>query len=350
MLRATFTKHNLIFKQPSGTSRGILHDKPSWFIKLFDDENPAIFGLGECSIIPGLSPDNLLELEPLLQKVVKNIQFYIDKPESLLSFPAVQFGIETALLDLKNKGERILYPSDFTKGKKSIDINGLIWMGTHEFMQAQIKEKLEQGFKCIKLKIGALNFEDEISLLKKIRTKYNAETIELRVDANGAFHAKDALDKLKRLSDFQIHSIEQPIKAGQYEEMAKLCAQTPIPIALDEELIGHTEIELKEQLLEQINPQYIILKPSLLGGFDKSFEWIQLARKYKIGWWVTSALESNIGLNAIAQWTYQLQNPIPQGLGTGQLFTNNIPSPLKIKEAKLFYQDQEIWNLNQLNK
>ena len=350
MLRATFTKHNLIFKQPSGTSRGVLYEKPSWFLKVFYKENPEIFGLGECSIIPGLSPDHLLELEPFLQKVVKNIQFYIDKPESLSSFPAVQFGVETALLDLKNKGGRILYPSDFTQGKESIDINGLIWMGTHEFMQTQIKEKLEQGFKCIKLKIGALNFEDEISLLKKIRADYNAETIELRVDANGAFYARDALEKLKRLSDFQIHSIEQPIKAGQFEEMAKLCLQTPIPIALDEELIGHTEIDFKNQLLEQIKPQYIILKPSLLGGFDKSFEWIQLARKYKIGWWVTSALESNIGLNAIAQWTYQLHSPIPQGLGTGALFTNNLSSPLTIKEAKLFYQANKAWNLNQLNK
>ncbi len=350
MLKATFRKHDLIFKQASGTSRGVLHQKPSWFIKLYDDQNPEVFGIGECSIIPGLSPDNLNKLETTLEYLTKNIDQFIKNPDLLISFPAVQFALETALIDFKNKGRRILFPGDFTKGKDSIDINGLIWMGTNEFMQKQIDEKLEQGFHCIKLKIGAIDFEEEISLLRKIRDRYNGKTIELRVDANGAFHPKDALGKLKRLSEFQIHSIEQPIKAGQFEKMAELCLQSPIPIALDEELIGYTNVISKNQLLDKIKPQYLILKPSLLGGFEKSEEWIQMAEKHKIAWWVTSALESNIGLSAIAQWTYQLHNPMPQGLGTGKLFTNNLDSPLEIKNAKLYYQAKKSWNLKPLNR
>jgi len=348
MLQATVTKHSLIFKQACGTSRGVLHQKPSWFFKVFDDENPQTYGVGECSIIPGLSPDDNSDLEPFIQNVLKNINFYIEDKSTLLQFPSVQFAIDTALLDLKNKGHRILFPGEFTNGKDSIKINGLIWMGSKDFMRKQIGEKIEEGFKCIKLKIGSLNFEEEISILKEIRMQFSPEMIELRLDANGAFHPENALAKLKRLSDFHIHSIEQPIKAGQIEEMTKLCEQTPIPIALDEELIGINKFEAKRKLLEDINPQYIILKPSLLGGFERSSEWIKIAEEHQIGWWVTSALESNIGLNAIAQWTYQLDNSMPQGLGTGKLFSNNIPSPLQINDAKLFYNPENHWDLNQI--
>ncbi|MBU1013731.1 MAG: o-succinylbenzoate synthase [Bacteroidetes bacterium] len=348
MLLATVTKHILIFKQASGTSRGVLHQKPSWFFKIFDDKNPQTFGLGECSIIPGLSPDDSSNLEPFIQKVSKNINAYIDDKNALLRFPSVQFAIETALLDLGNNGHKLLYPSTFTEGKDSIKINGLIWMGSKEFMRKQIREKIEEGYKCIKLKIGSLNFEEEISFLKEIRIQFRPEVIELRLDANGAFHPANALEKLKRLSEFQIHSIEQPIKVGQIEKMANLCVQTPIPIAIDEELIGINKPATKHKLLAEIKPQYIILKPSLLGGFDKSSEWIKIATENQIGWWVTSALESNIGLNAIAQWTYQLNNPMPQGIGTGKLFSNNIPSPLQIKDAKLFYLPEKNWNLNQI--
>ncbi len=345
MLKAKFTKHTLVFKQAGGTSRGVLHQKPSWILKIFDTDNPETFGIGESSIIPNLSPDKIEELEPTIQKVCENIYFYQNNFNELNHFPSVQFAVETALLDLKNKGRRILFPSKFTEGKDAININGLIWMGSKEFMRDQIKEKIEEGFKCIKLKIGALNFEEEINILNGIREEYNAEEIELRLDANGAFSPKDALEKIKRLSGFNIHSIEQPIKAGQFDEMAKLCQKSPIPIALDEELIGVKHTEEKQKLLQQIKPQFVILKPSLLGGLEKSLEWINLANGNKIGWWVTSALESNIGLNAIAQWTYQLKNELPQGLGTGKLFTNNIPSPLKINEAKLFYHPEIKWNL-----
>ncbi|PKP33069.1 MAG: o-succinylbenzoate synthase [Bacteroidetes bacterium HGW-Bacteroidetes-17] len=348
MLQATITKHILNFKQASGTSRGVLHQKPSWFFKIFDDKNPQTFGLGECSIIPGLSPDDSSDLEPFIHKVSENINAFIADKNALLTFPSVQFAIETALLDLGNNGHKLLYPSTFTEGKDSIKINGLIWMGTKEFMHKQIREKIEEGYNCIKLKIGSLDFEEEISLLKEIRIQFSPEIIELRLDANGAFHPENALEKLKRLSEFQVHSIEQPIKAGQIEEMANLCEQTPIPIALDEELIGINKMEAKRKLLAEIKPQYIILKPSLLGGFDKSSEWIKIATEHQIGWWVTSALESNIGLNAIAQWTYQLNNSMPQGLGTGKLFSNNIPSPLQIKDAKLFYLPENNWNLNQI--
>lgn len=347
MLKATVTKHSLIFKQAGGTSRGVLHEKPSWFLKVFDDKNPEVLGIGECSIIPHLSPDNLKEIESILYNISKDVSAF--RGADLIEFPAVQFGLETALLDLKNKGQRILFPSEFTNRGKSIDINGLIWMGSKKFMRTQVTEKIENGFKCIKLKIGALNFEDEIEILKEIRKNFNAETIELRVDANGAFAPDEALEKLKRLSDFQIHSIEQPINIGQFKKMAELCRITPLPIALDEELIGISDFAKKQKLLETIQPQYLILKPSLLGGLKKSEEWISLAEKHKIGWWVTSALESNIGLNAIAQWTYQLNNPMPQGLGTGKLFINNIPSPLNIKNAKLIYQPKINWNLNSIS-
>ncbi len=349
MLKASFTKHILNFKQAGGTSRGVLHEKPSWFLKIFDADNPEIFGIGECSIIPNLSPDDYEKLEPLIQKVCEDIDFYKNNFDKLTRFPSVQFALETALLDLKNKGQRILFPSEFTLGKDVIDINGLIWMGSKEFMQSQIKEKIEEGFKCIKLKIGALNFEEELNILKGIRKEYNTNEIELRLDANGAFHPSHALEKLKRLSGFNIHSIEQPIKAGQFEVMASLCEHSPIPIALDEELIGIWNPNEKQNLLTQIKPQFIILKPSLLGGLEKSLGWINLANKNQTGWWVTSALESNIGLNAIAQWTYQLQNKLPQGLGTGKLFTNNILSPLEIKKAKLFYQPEINWNLKPIN-
>ena len=236
-----------------------------------------------------------------------------------------------------------MFPSKFTQGKDDILINGLIWMGDKAFMQKQIKEKLNQGFNTIKLKIGAIDFNTELDLLKSIRNEYTSDEIELRVDANGAFQPKDALEKLKRLSDFNLHSIEQPIKARQWHEMAELCAKTPLPIALDEELIGIFENYDKEKLIQTIKPQYIILKPSLVGGFDGSLKWIDIAKRHSVAWWITSALESNIGLNAIAQFTYNLQTKLPQGLGTGSLFTNNIDSPLKVIKGSLHYLKNNNW-------
>jgi len=346
MLKAHFKKHTLIFKKPGGTSRGILKTKDSWFIFISDENQKT--GIGECSIIRGLSIDDRPDFEKKLDEVcsnIENFQFYLDS--GLIEFPAIRFGLEMALKDLEMGGKQILFPSDFTAGQSGIPINGLIWMGSFSEMKKQIVSKIEAGFRCLKLKIGAINFEEELQLLKMIRKEFTANELELRTDANGAFSSIEALEKLNILSEFEIHSIEQPIRAGQIEEMAKLCRLSPIPVALDEELIG---LKNRQQMLEEIKPQYVILKPSLLGGISKSEQMIELADKLKIGWWVTSALEANIGLNAIAQWVSRLNNSLPQGLGTGQLFENNIPSPLFIKKANLQYDSHKQWNLDLLNK
>ena len=327
MLKASFQKHTLRFKRPGGTSRGVLTTKDLWILKVWDDVRPDITGLGECSIIYGLSPDPMERYEEKLTELTQHI--HKADTVDLSDFPSVRFGLETALLDLRRGGERVLFPSEFTRGKKSIPINGLIWMGSFRYMREQIIEKLNFGFDCIKLKIGAIDFEQELSLLKMIRREFGREQLELRVDANGAFKPQEALEKLKRLSDFSIHSIEQPVKPGQWETMADLCRQSPVDIALDEELIGIADT-MVPHLLDVIRPHYIILKPSLLGGFERSNRFIKEAEKRNIGWWVTSALESNIGLNAIAQWTATLNNSMPQGLGTGSLFTNNFSSPLEV--------------------
>jgi o-succinylbenzoate synthase len=336
MLQTKIHKHTLIFKQASGTSRGVLHTKNSWIIELFDDANPTVIGKGEASIIENLSPDWNANYENQLQEICKNVNEHIASNFSKIhDFPSIRFALESALLDLKNGGKEIYFPSEFTEGKKSISINGLIWMGSKEFMEQQIREKIEAGYSCIKLKIGAIDFETELDLLKSIRAKFSKTEIELRVDANGAFSLEDAPKKLDLLSKFDLHSIEQPIKQGQFDAMKKLCASTPLPIALDEELIGVNLLDKKSELLSFIKPQYIILKPSLVGGFQSSDEWISIAEKNKIAWWITSALESNIGLNAIAQYTFTKNNPMPQGLGTGQLYTNNFPSGLTIEKGRL---------------
>ena len=304
-------------------------------------------GVGECGLFRGLSADDRLDYEEKMQWVCNNI--HLGK-EALLKqvydLPSIQFGVEQVFLSLKSEDMFQLFPSDFTKGKAAIPINGLIWMGSEDFMKEQIAQKLEEGFTTLKLKIGAIDFETELRLLKSIRKQFTSEEVEIRVDANGAFLPKEVMEKLKRLSEYQLHSIEQPIKVGQWKEMAELCAETPLPIALDEELIGIFNLPEKEKLLSTIQPQYIILKPSLIGGFSGSNEWIALAEKYNIDWWITSALESNIGLNAIAQYTYSLNINMPQGLGTGGLFTNNIDSPLEVHSGYLHYNPQKQWNLH----
>jgi L-alanine-DL-glutamate epimerase-like enolase superfamily enzyme len=251
-----------------------------------------------------------------------------------------------ALLSLESEHPFLLFPSNFTSGKESIEINGLIWMGTPEFMQQQITEKIAQGFRCVKLKIGALDFNKEVELLHSIRAKFSPSEIEIRVDANGGFDEINALDKINQIAGYQIHSIEQPIPKNMTDSMSVLCKNTPIPIALDEELIGIFSAEEKEALLLKIKPQFIILKPSFVGGFTGTLEWINLAKKHEIGWWITSALESNIGLNAIAQWTYLQQNNMPQGLGTGGLYTNNIDASLEVKDGKLWYNPSIEWKVN----
>lgn len=349
MLSATFKKYTLKFKRPSKTSRDVLTVKDSWFIVLKDSNKPNIIGIGECGLLKGLSVDDVPEYESKLREVCQRINEYSYwLTEGLTAFPSIHFGLETALKDLAVKGSKRFFPSDFIDNNQPININGLIWMGNKEFMFNQIKAKLREGFNCLKIKIGAIDFEEELALLKYIRSEFSSSDIELRVDANGAFLPKNALEKLKRLAEMDLHSIEQPIKQNQPEAMAKLCEQTPLPIALDEELIGVFDFEEKKKLLATIRPQYIILKPSLLGGYKGSQAWIDLCETMNIPWWITSALESNIGLNAIAQWTATLNNPIPQGLGTGQLYLNNFDSPLQTEKGCLWYKQNLNWDLKKL--
>ena len=340
-MKATFQKHILHFKRPSGTSRGILTEKETWFILLEKDGKK---GIGECGLLRTLSIDDRPDYEEKLRWTCDNIQLGKDLLwEALIEFPSIQFGVEMAFQSLVSETPFLLFPSDFTKGEKSIPINGLVWMGEADFMKRQIEEKLAEGFRCIKLKIGALDFDTELQLLCFIRQHFTPEKIEIRVDANGAFDVSMALDKIKQLAGFKIHSIEQPIQKNQTDSMSELCKTTPIPIALDEELIGVFSVEEKEALLLKVKPQYLILKPSFIGGFRGTIEWIVLAEKHQIGWWITSALESNIGLNAIAQWTFMQHNTMPQGLGTGGLYTNNFDCPLAVSQGQLWYHKELVW-------
>ncbi|MAM23070.1 o-succinylbenzoate synthase [Croceibacter atlanticus] len=343
-MTAQYFKHTLQFKQASGTSRGILKTKDSWFLKV---TNGDAIGIGECGLLKGLSVDDRKDYEYTLNWVCSNIHLGLPKLyKKLEEFPSIQFGLEMAFKSLESEHPYELFPSDFTKGNDSIPINGLVWMGEKSFMKSQIETKIKEGFKCIKLKIGAIDFQSEIELLKYIRSQFSEKDIEIRVDANGAFSTKDVLEKLKTLSEFKLHSIEQPIQQGQWQEMAKLCEKTPLDIALDEELIGVFKSKNKSKLLNTIKPQYIILKPSLIGGFKGSKSWISLARSLKVGWWLTSALESNVGLNAISQFTYNLDTSMYQGLGTGSLYTNNFESPLYIKKGHICYDPNLNWNVS----
>ncbi|OPC28908.1 o-succinylbenzoate synthase [Elizabethkingia meningoseptica] len=332
-MQAEYQRHQLIFKRPGGTSRGVLTEKETYFLYIRNGEKK---GTGECGIFRGLSYDDVSDYEEKLQWLCDHINDdYAALKQQLLHYPSIWFGYEQAMQNLKY-GDHIYFPSDFTEGRNSITINGLIWMGNVDFMKEQIEYKLEEKFKCIKLKIG-VNWDEEKKVIDELRKTFPKNQLELRVDANGAFSVEKAKVVLDQLASLDIHSIEQPIKAGNWQDMAVLCAQTPTPIALDEELIGIIDPKQKQQLLETILPQYIILKPSLVGGYSGSDEWITLAERNNIDWWITSALESNIGLNAIAQYTYTKKNPMPQGLGTGALFTNNTPSDLELKGDQLWF-------------
>lgn len=349
MIKATYSKRTLFFKLPAGTSRGILTEKDVFYLTLFESENPTKKGIGEIATIPGLSIDAVPELEQKIKSLVHKINSG-DKIEAdeFMGFPALEFAYETALLGINSLSPVLLFPSEFTEGTKGVPINGLIWMGTKEFMIKQVEEKLAAGFKCLKLKIGSIDFQAELEIIRSIRERYPVDKLEIRVDANGAFTPENVLPVLEQLATFNIHSIEQPIKAGQFEAMKKLCVESPLPIVLDEELIGITSRQKKEELLDIIQPQYIILKPSLIGGIRASEEWIFLAGEQRIGWWVTSALESNIGLNAIAQWVASLNCINYQGLGTGGLFTNNVESPLYIANGTINYGAHTSWNLEMI--
>ena len=327
----------LHFKQPAGTSRGTYTTRKVWDIYLSTTEYPERVGVGECAPLPKLSCDDLPDYEQILCNACRCLEQTGElDTEALRDYPSILFGLETALRHYETQSWA-LWDTPFSRGETGIPINGLIWMGDFDRMLQQIEVKMQSGYRCIKLKIGAINFEEELALLKHIRAHYSAREIELRVDANGAFSPIDAMEKLNRLAELELHSIEQPIRAGQWEEMARLTADTPLPIALDEELIGCNTPEGKQDLLTSVRPQYIILKPSLHGGISGGNEWIAEAEKQHIGWWITSALESNIGLNAIAQWCATFRSPLPQGLGTGLLFTDNIEMPLEIRKDCLWF-------------
>ncbi len=358
-LKAVFTKHTLDFKFEAGTSRGVLTHKDSYFVKIFDHENPSVFGLGECSPLKGLSIDDRPDFDLQLLGICENfntldLEVYPWNLNIILdqvldkTFPSVVFAFETAMLDLMNGGKRVVFNNAFAKADRTININGLVWMGNREFMLRQIDEKLEEGYDTIKMKVGAIDFKKECEILSYIRERYDDNKITLRVDANGAFSIHEVFSKLQKLAEFKLHSIEQPIRQGNEDLMAELCQNTPVPIALDEELIGIREYTDKYKLLKKIMPQYLILKPTLLGGFQQCREWIENANRLKIGWWMTSALESNVGLNAITQFTAEFNNIMPQGLGTGQLYHNNIPSPLEINHGKIFHNTQNSWDLGVL--
>ncbi|WP_162052578.1 o-succinylbenzoate synthase [Pontibacter pamirensis] len=350
-LNLSYTPHTLQFKFDARTSRGAISEHKLYYVNLWQEHAPEIIGVGECAPLAGLSIDDRPDLEQKLQEVMQlvngqQVQLQAEKPLpkelQLQEWPALRFALETALLDLQHGGRRHLYNNAFSRGEAGIPINGLIWMGDSRFMQAQIEKKLKEGYSCLKLKIGGLDFVQELEILQSIREVAGAQELTVRVDANGAFSPQEAYKKLERLARYELHSIEQPIRQGQHEAMAQLCAYTPVPIALDEELIGVQQPEGKVALLEKINPQYIILKPTLLGGLAASAEWIELAEAHSIGWWITSALESNIGLNAISQFTANYYITMPQGLGTGQLYHNNIPSALQIEQGQLWYRGEEL--------
>ncbi len=346
-LKSEFIPYQLQFRKPGKTSRGTMTQRNIWLLKVYEKDFPELAGYGEVAPLPGLSIETAAEIEDKLLDVCVGINRYAELLSGELErVPSVQFGLEQAMLDLKNNGDRILFPSKFTSGQELIRTNGLIWMGSPDYMIEQINEKMHLGFKCLKLKIGALDFEDEYRIIEQIRNVFGYQDLEIRLDANGAYNAEDALEILERLAPFEIHSIEQPIKAGNWDEMAGLCEASPIAIALDEECIGAISKEDKEEILDGITPAFIVLKPSLLGGFQQSEEWIELAEQRDINWWITSALESNLGLNAIAQWTFTKQNPMHQGLGTGQLFTNNFESPLYMEGENLMFDPAKRWKLH----
>lgn len=336
-LQASIEAQVLKFRKPATTSRGALSERKIYLLTIWNSANPQVKGVGECAPLKGLSIDDVPDYETVLNKLVHQINknkatedFNFDK------YPSIKFGLETALLDLKYGGKKIIYQNFYAIGRQGLPINGLVWMDTIEAMKAEVLEKIEKGFECIKLKIGALDFEQECALLKFIREQKDGDKLILRVDANGAFTPENAMEKLEALKPYNLHSIEQPIKKGQLDAMANLCASSPVPIALDEELIGYTSDEEFRKLLTKVKPQYIVLKPNLVGGFVQCEKWIKVAEELGIQWWITSALEGNIGLNAIAQYTANFNPKMHQGLGTGHLYLNNMPPYTTIENGFLW--------------
>lgn len=346
-LRAAWCRHDLIFREPAVTSRAVMRHKETWFVKLWHKDTPECFGIGECGLFRSLSADDRADYGDILARVCASVSEGNPLPD-FDGLPSMKFGFETALLDLAGGGRRILYDTPWSRGESAITINGLVWMGSEREMADRMARKLEAGFRCIKIKIGGIDFDRELALLRKLRATFSPADVELRLDANGAFRPDEALKRLELLAPLGIHSIEQPVRQGQHEDMRRICRMSPIPVALDEELIGIEGAGNKKSLIEQLRPAYIILKPSLCGGIEGSLEWITAAGEAGAGWWLTSALESNIGLNAIAQFAAHLGVTMPQGLGTGALYTNNLPSPL-VQERDIVRTDPTLgWDLSML--
>lgn len=345
MIKAKLSYRRLYFKFLAKTSRDALTYKDAYYLALYDDQNPTEMGVGEFNCFPGLAADAFADYPAFISGIVSRFNSGLGIPSE---YSSVNFAFESAMHDLAGGGKSILFPSDWCLGLTYIPINGLIWMGDYDEMLRRIDEKLQQGFSLLKLKIGGIDFESETALLKRIRKRYSPDILTIRLDANGAFDSMSALSRLETLSGYNIHSLEQPVKAGQPDLMKEICSKSPIPVALDEELIGvRSEQEISE-MLDYISPHFLVIKPALCGGFERADMIVRQAESRGVGWWATSALESDIGLSAIAQWVAAKNNSLPQGLGTGQLYNNNIPSPICLRGEKLYYMSSQEWDLSSL--
>lgn len=350
MLKARWIEHTLHPHFTLGTSKGSIDARTVWYLFVWNAARPEVEGIGEAALFPGHSKEFPADVRVKLMELCERTDNWEQRLNNdLVEVPSVRFAVEQCLRDLEVGGTKNLFPSEFTLGRNAIPINGLVWMGDKATMKQRIREQIEGGNTTVKMKIGAIGIDDELELLRAVRNEYSAADLTLRVDANGAFSYAEAPAVLQRLADLQVHSIEQPVPPGLYEVMAELCANSPIPIALDEDLIGLNTTDLKRDLLDNVKPQYIVIKPSLVGGWAATREWIDLAEARGIRWWITSALESSIGLNAIAQFTATLNVDMPQGLGTGKVYANNIPSPLLAEKGYLYYRPEVAWDLSTLS-
>ncbi|MEO8068102.1 MAG: o-succinylbenzoate synthase [Flavobacteriales bacterium] len=349
MIRAAWKEITLTPKFELGTSKGPITARTVWYLIAWNEERPEVKGIGEAALFPGHSKEFPADVKTKLLELCLDTSNWSQRlNDDLVDVPSVRFAVEQCLKDLDASGSKILCPSGFTLGKQGIPINGLVWMGDKATMKQRIREQITNGFTTVKMKIGAIGIEDELALLKSVRDEFSAKDIALRVDANGAFDARNATDVLKRLAALQVESIEQPVAPGRYEVMAELCEGSPIPIALDEDLIGLNTRDAKADMLNNVKPQHIVIKPSLVGGWAAAEEWIALAKERGIGWWITSALESSIGLNAVAQWTATLDVKVAQGLGTGNVYADNIPSPLVASKGELRYRPELDWDVSRI--
>ncbi|MBP8824819.1 MAG: o-succinylbenzoate synthase [Flavobacteriales bacterium] len=346
MLRADWKEITLTPRFPLGTSKGVINARTVWYLIAWDHQRPEARGIGEAALFPGHSKEFPAEVRTKLLELCADTANWVERLDTdLVQVPSVRFAVEQCLRDLSAHGSKELFPSEFTLGRAGIPINGLVWMGDKATMRERIRGQIDAGNRCMKMKMGAIATADELDLLAEVRRTYSAQELTLRVDANGAFSPGNVMPVLEQLARLEVQSIEQPVAPGLYEVMSELCACSPVPIALDEDLIGHNITTAKQDLLDHVRPQHIVIKPSLVGGWAAAREWIQLAEARGIGWWITSALESSIGLNAIAQWTATLGVRIPQGLGTGQVYTDNIPSPLAVQAGALYYRPEMAWDL-----